>query len=175
MHDVRFHQHSRLQPCGDARGHGARESPIVLRRTPPRTPIRWLIHHVSRPRRRRADRLTASPSTSRPRQWTRPRARFRSTPIPRRRRPALPAAIRSRRSHPAARRSLGKGGRSQVARDEYRIEIDSPTPSVPASTSPRQFPIAAHQLRRRTDDNVFTERLHERHAYRRRREGVHTG
>ena len=48
-HHVRFHQHSRLQPCGDARGDRPRASPIILRRTPPRKPGRWFIHQVSRP------------------------------------------------------------------------------------------------------------------------------
>ncbi len=38
---------STLRRC--PRRHAARASPIVLRRTPPRTPSRWFIHHVSTP------------------------------------------------------------------------------------------------------------------------------
>ena len=144
-----------------------RESPIVLRRTPPRTPIRWLIHHVSRPAatsRRSPDGVAfdiTSPSTD-----------TTTREIPVHPDPQAPP-IRTSRLSSCAPLPLAKLGRREVARDETESKSIHPRHQAGVDIS-RKFPIAVHQLRRRTDDNVFTERLHERHAYRRRREGVHT-
>ena len=146
----------------------ARASPIVLRRTPPRSPSRWLIHHVSTPA-----------ATSR-RSPVGVAARIRS-----------PSMDTTTREIPGPSRSPGAANShfaiefdappSLVAQTPAssgcgrrdRTETDSPPPSAPASTSTRE----CLALRRDTnfgvaaDDNVIAERLHQRHADRRRRRG----
>ena len=131
-HEVRFHQHSRLQPCGDARGH--RRARIADRASPHAAAHAEPLAHPPRLDARRDVAPIAGRrrlATSRRRRRTRPRARSRSTPIPRRRRPALPRSS----SHPrsAVRRRLERR-RRQVARDEAELEIDSPHAITPAST-----------------------------------------
>ena len=142
------------------------------RRTPPRKPSRWLIHQSRRRPRRRADRRPApardirSPSTD----TTTREIPGQPLPTPRRRAPR----DRSSTAPPSA--VARTSGVVRLRADETEPKLDSPTPSRPASTStPQVSPEPPRtSFRRRADDDVFAERLHQRHADRRRREGVHT-
>ena len=145
----------------------ARASPIVLRRTPPRKPRRWFIHQVSTPAAtsRRSPsgvgRDITSPSTATI------TLEMPVHPDPTHRQPALRDSTRRRLPSSPIPASSGCARRLQSGRD-------SPTPS--ARHRRRTFPRAGapNEFGSHADDDVLADRLHQRHADRIRREGVHT-
>ena len=122
-----------FNPAETPAATAARASPIVLRRTPPRTPIRWLIHHVSTPAatsRRSPDGVALdirSPSTD-----------TTTREIPVHPDPQAPP-IRTSRSSSSAPSPVAKLGCRQVRatspkRNRFAHAIN------PASTSPASSP-----------------------------------
>ena len=157
----------------------------TLRRCPRRPPR---VHRRSCfAERRRARRAVGSSTTSR-----RPPRRH----VDRRRRRARHHVAIDRDDHPrdagptrspraanphfaiqarTAAAVVAKRRRRQVAPDDSDADVIHRTPSRPASTSPRSSTPAPHTNFGVTPTTMYlADRLHQRHADRRRREGVHT-
>ena len=168
--DVRFEQHSRLQPRRDTRGdrrRAHRRSCFAAHRRASRAV--GSSHHVSTPAAtsRRSpdgvDRDSTSPSTE-----TMTREMPGPSRSPRAADPHFAIAVRSSAS------AVGASGRCRTPASSGcgrrgRIETDSPTPSPRHRHRQRSDPSRLASTWRNADDDVLAERLHQRHADRRRR------